>query len=231
MRLGGSRGDSRLMEQRHAFNGRPSAMARLAQRTQRRPVVALIAWVAVFAAAIVAASQIGSAFEDDNSMPGTESKELLDLLQERAPEVGGASVQVVFGDQEGVAAERERIEAVLAEMAALPGVVNMDDPFASHGAISEEGTVGYATAGFEGTAEEALALVDAAEAASGDGLTVAVGGDAIREAAEGGGGAAEGVGMLAALVILVFMFGSFLAASLPLITAVFAVGVTFCLSM
>lgn len=206
-------------------------MARLAQRTQRRPVVALIAWVAVFAAAIVAASQIGSAFEDDNSMPGTESQELLDLLQERAPEVGGASVQVVFGDQEGVAAERERIEAVLAEMAALPGVVNMDDPFASHGAISEEGTVGYATAGFEGTAEEALALVDAAEAASGDGLTVAVGGDAIREAAEGGGGAAEGVGMLAALVILVFMFGSFLAASLPLITAVFAVGVTFCLSM
>ena len=33
--------------------------------------------------------------------------------------------------------------------------------------------------------------------------------------------------MLAALVILLFMFGSFLAASLPLITAVFAVGTTF----
>ncbi len=206
-------------------------MARLAQWTQRRPVVALIAWVVVLAAAIAAASQIGSAFEDDNSMPGTESQELSDLLEERAPEAGGPTVQVVFGDEDGVAAERDRVEAVLAEIAGMPGVASVDDPFTSYGSVSEDGTVGYATAGFDGTPEEALALVEVAEESSGDGLTVAVGGDAIREAAEGGGGAAEGVGMLAALVILVLMFGSLLAASLPLITAVFAVGITFCLSM
>ena len=33
--------------------------------------------------------------------------------------------------------------------------------------------------------------------------------------------------MLAALIILLFLFGSLLAASLPLITALFAVGTTF----
>ena len=46
----------------------------------------------------------------------------------------------------------------------------------------------------------------------------------MQESEAGGGG--EGAGVLAALVILVFMFGSLLAASLPLITAVFAVGTT-----
>src|SRR5690606_17757243 len=60
-----------------------------------------------------------------------------------------------------------------------------------------------------------------------DGLQVELGGDPIRNAEEGeGGGAAEGLGMMAALVILVFMFGSLLAAGLPLITAIFAVGST-----
>ena len=52
-------------------------------------------------------------------------------------------------------------------------------------------------------------------------------GDAVREVQESeAGGGAEGAGMLAALVILVFMFGSLLAASMPLITAIFAVGST-----
>ena len=50
-----------------------------------------------------------------------------------------------------------------------------------------------------------------------------LGGDAVRGAEDGGGGPAEGVGILAALVILVLLFGSLLAASLPIIIAVFAV--------
>ncbi|MGG7614362.1 MMPL family transporter, partial [Streptomyces sp. ZG43] len=45
-----------------------------------------------------------------------------------------------------------------------------------------------------------------------------------RGAEEAGGGAAEGAGMLAALVILVLFFGSLVAAAVPLVTAVFAVG-------
>ncbi|GAB4006180.1 MMPL family transporter [Glycomyces albus] len=210
---------------------RPSALARLAQWTQRRPVIALLAWVVVLAGAIGAAGAAGSAFEDDYSMPGTESQELSDLLEERAPEADTASIQVVFGDEDGVASERDRIESLLDEIAGMPGVTGVDDPFAGRGTVSEDGTVGYATAGFDGTTEDVEPMLEAAEDASGDGLEVALGGDPVREVEEGEGGAAEGVGMLAALVILVLMFGSLLAASLPLITAVFAVGITFCLSM
>ncbi|THV41736.1 MMPL family transporter [Glycomyces buryatensis] len=210
---------------------RPSGLARLSAWTQRRPLVALLAWVLVFAGAIGVGSWTGSAFEDDNSMPGTESQELSDLLDERAPDANESTVQIVFGENDGVAGQEDRVQGVLDEFAAMPGVDGVNDPFETPGALAEDGTVGYATANFSGSTEEAAALIDVAEEASGDGLTVALGGDVIREATEGGGGAAEGVGMLAALVILVLMFGSFLAASLPLITAVFAVGVTFFLSM
>jgi len=209
---------------------KPSAMARLSDWTQRRPLIALLLWVLVFGAAIGASSAVGSAFEDDNSMPGTESQELSDLLDERAPEANESTVQVVFGADD-VAAEQDRVAAFLADLADEPGVTGVNDPFAEYGAISEDGTVGYATLGWDGTTAEAADLIPKAEKASGDGLRFAMGGDVIREAGEGGGGAAEGIGMLAALVILVFMFGSLLAASLPLITAVFAVGTAFCLSM
>jgi putative drug exporter of the RND superfamily len=218
------------MKQDLAPRPKRSAMARLSDWTQRRPLIALLLWVLVFGAAIGASGVLGSAFEDDFSMPGTESQELSDLLEERAPEANDVSVRVVFAADD-VATERERVDALLAEIADMPGVVSVNDPYAEYGAISEGGTVGYATARWDGTAEEAAALLPLAEEASGDGLDVALGGDPIREVEEGGGGAAEGVGVLAALVILVFMFGSFLAASLPLITAVFAVGTTFCLAM
>jgi RND superfamily putative drug exporter len=204
-------------------------MARLSGWTQRRPWIALLLWVAVFAAAIGASSAIGSAFEDDNNMPGTESQELFDLLDERAPESNDATVQIVFAADD-VAAQRDRVEDFLADLADEPGVASVNDPFAQPGAVSEDGTVGYATAVFDGTTAQAGELIPKAEEASGDDVMFALGGDAIREAGEGGG-AAEGIGMLAALVILVLMFGSLLAASVPLITAVFAVGTAFCLSM
>ncbi|WP_205323815.1 MMPL family transporter [Glycomyces sp. YM15] len=212
------------------LDAKPSALARLSGWTQRRPLIALLLWILVFAAAIGASSAVGSAFEDDNSMPGTESQELSDLLDERAPEANESTVQVVFG-AEDVAAEQDRVAAFLDDLADAPGVTGVNDPFAEYGAISEDGTVGYATLTWDGTTAEAADLIHEAEEASGDGVTFALGGDVIREATEGGGGAAEGIGMLAALVILVFMFGSLLAASLPLITAVFAVGTAFCLSM
>ncbi|WP_100444146.1 MMPL family transporter [Glycomyces xiaoerkulensis] len=208
-----------------------SPTARLARWTQRRPLVALAAWILAFAGAIGAAITAGSAFEDDQSMPGTESQELFDVLDEHAPEANAATVQIVFGEPDGVESERDRVEAVLDRVAESPGVTSVDDPFGGFGTVSEDGTVAYATVGFDGDAEDAAELLEVTESASGDGLTVAAGGDPVREAEEGEGGVAEAVGMATALVILVLMFGSLLAASLPLITAVFAVGVTFCLAM
>ncbi len=68
------------------------------------------------------------------------------------------------------------------------------------------------------------AIPTATQQHRGNGLTVELGGDAVRSGAGGGGGPAEGIGRLLALLILLLMFGSVLAATLPLITAVFAVG-------
>ncbi|RIQ20546.1 MMPL family transporter [Jiangella rhizosphaerae] len=188
-------------------------------------------WVAVLAGVTVLSQAVGDDYHDEHTLPGTESQQLSDTLEDAAPAQAGDSVQVVLHDEDGVEAQRERIEPMLGELSTLPHVVHVADPFQTPGTMSEDGTIAYATVTLDGTAADVPAdavrdIIDTAQAASGDGLAVELGGDAVRGAEESEGGAAEGAGMLAALVILVFMFGSFLAATLPLITAVFAVGST-----
>ena len=193
----------------------------------------LLAWVAVLVGVTAAASAVGSDYHNDFSLPGTDSQQAVDTLQARAPAQAGDIVQVVLQDPDGLRAPavRGRVESILTDVRRLPHVAGVSGPYGDASALSRDGTIGYATVALDGQAEDVPAadvrrMIDTAQAGAGEGLRVELGGDAVREAEEAGGGAAEGAGMLAALVILVFLFGSLLAASLPLVTAVLAVGTT-----
>ena len=74
------------------------------------------------------------------------------------------------------------------------------------------------------TAADEDAMHDAVATLEDAGLTVAVGGDAFAEQATAAG-AAEGIGILVALVVLVITFGSLVAAGLPLLTAIIGVSI------
>ncbi|HZB51914.1 MAG TPA: MMPL family transporter [Mycobacteriales bacterium] len=204
--------------------------ARLGGWAYRRRRLAVALWIAVLAAVTAGAQAAGSAWQNDFSLPGTESQRALDLLAERAPEAAGASAQVVFQAPAGLAGRRAEVGAVLARVRELPRVTGVRGPYDDPAAVSADGTIGYATVSLDAPAEQlpaedVRALVDTARAGAGPGLTVEVGGEPVRGAAEEeGGGAAEGAGLLAALVIMVLLFGSLLAAALPLLVAVFAVG-------
>ncbi|NEE02331.1 MMPL family transporter [Phytoactinopolyspora halotolerans] len=210
-----------------------SRLQRLAGWSQRHHWLALVVWVLVLVGVTAASQAVGSDYHDDHTLPGTESQELNDLMEENAPEQSGDSIQIVVHDEAGLAddATQDRIASMLDEVRTLPHVVGVTSPYESQQALSADGTIGYATVALDAGAtdvptEAVTDIIDTAQAAGGDGLQVELTGDAVRGAEESEGGAAEGAGMLAALVILVFMFGSFLAATLPVITAVFAVGST-----
>ncbi|RKN39691.1 MMPL family transporter [Micromonospora endolithica] len=192
---------------------------------------ALLSWLVVLVAVSVGAQAVGADYRDDVSLPGTESQRALDTLRERSPQAAGSTVQIVVADPDGLRTpENEgRVEGMLAQVRALPSVADVRSPFRDPGALNGDGTVGYATVTLDGEtadvpAQDVRELVDTARQIDGDGLRVEVGGDAVVAGEEGGGGPAEGLGLLAALVILVLLFGSVLAAGLPIVIAVFAVG-------
>ncbi|PZF81658.1 MMPL family transporter [Jiangella anatolica] len=206
-------------------------LERLAAWSQRHHWPAIGLWLVVLAGVTALSQAVGDDYHDDHGLPGTESQQLSDTLEGAAPAQAGDSVQVVLQDGDGVEVQRDRVDAMLGDLSMLPHVVYVTSPFDAPGAISADGTIAYASVTLDGAATDVPAdavrdIIDTAQAADGDGLRVELGGDAVRGAEESAGGAAEGAGMLAALVILVFMFGSFLAATLPLITALFAVGST-----
>ena len=198
-------------------------LARVAGWSQRHHWLALVLWLVTLAGITGVAQVVGSDYRDDHSLPGTESARVADALEAGAPRQAGDTVQIVFeGDPDS-----PRIAGMLADVAALPHVSEVQE----RPAVADGGTIGFATVTLDAPAtdvpaEDVRRIIDTAKAAEGDGLRVELGGDAVRGAEESAGGAAEGAGMLAALVILVFMFGSLLAAALPLVTALFAVGST-----
>ncbi|MEU9998729.1 MMPL family transporter [Streptomyces sp. NPDC050848] len=211
---------------------RGSVFERLAAFSYRHRWSAVLLWIVVVAAATGASTAVGSAYHNDFSLPGTDSQAARTVLERHgSAQATDATLQIVVKDERGVLEKtvHARVEGLLDTVEGLPGVTDVRSPYEERAAVSEDGTVAYATVTLDGTAEnsdrtEVLKIIDTVREAQGDGLTAAVGGEAARGAEEGGGGAAEGAGMLGALVILVFLFGSLVAASLPVVTAVFAVG-------
>ncbi|MER7174733.1 MMPL family transporter [Streptomyces mesophilus] len=210
---------------------RSSIFERLAAFSHRHRWRALTLWVVLVAGITGVSSAVGSAYHNDFSLPGTDSQAAQSVLEKHGAAQADASVQIVVEDAQDIrdTGVRDRVEDVLGKVEGLPSVTGVISPYEEKSAISRDGTVGYATVTLDGAAENVpkehvRAIIDAAKSLDGEGLQAAVGGDAARGAEEAGGGAAEGAGILGALVILVFLFGSLVAASLPVVTALFAVG-------
>jgi RND superfamily putative drug exporter len=210
---------------------------RLAGFSHRHRWTALILWVVILVGTVGTAGAIGDSYQDDHSLPGTEAQRAYELLEEHSPQDSGDTLDIVLYNPAGLtdAGTEQQVDGMLAEVGELPGIAQTRSPYGSGGAISEDGTIGFATAVLDGTSEEMSTdeveeVLEVAQSIAadddGDGLQVELGGAAARQLAEGEGGAAEGVGVLTALVILVFMFGTIIAAGLPIVIAIFAVGST-----
>jgi RND superfamily putative drug exporter len=200
-----------------------SRFARLGGWALRHRYAALLGWVLALVVLIAGSQAVGPDWRNDFTLPGTETERVQELLDAHAPDRAGDELQVVLASSGKL--DGTRVSRVLDAVRDAPSVATVDEL-----TRSADGTVGLATVTLDGRAtdvpvDDVRRIIDVAQGFAGDGLRVEVGGDPVREADEGdGGGAAEGAGILAALVILVLLFGSLLAASLPIVIAIFAVG-------
>ncbi|MFM9692971.1 MMPL family transporter [Streptomyces europaeiscabiei] len=201
----------------------------LAGWAQRHRWTALVLWVAVVAAITLGSTAAGTAYQNDFSLPGTDSQAATDLFRKHGSDQAGDSVEIVFKDTAGIKSAKAGIEPMLAEVKQMAGVADVRSPFADASAVSEDGTIAYASVTLDGKTEDVpredvARIIDTAQSIATAHLQVEVGGEAARNAEDKSSPTAELAGIVAALVILVLLFGSLLAASLPLVTALFAVG-------
>jgi putative drug exporter of the RND superfamily len=210
-------------------------MRRFATWTTGHRKTVIAGWIVALIGVGMIAGSVGSSFSEDFKLPASDSQEAFDLLEDKFPAQSGDTATIVFKASGGVetAAVKRKMEAVFAVAAKVPHVSEVASPYESGGAaaISDDGKIAYATVQFDTTTEkletkDTERVMDAAEAASGGGLQVEVGGQPVEEArAEEEGDSSFMIGLLAAVVILLITFGSVVAMGLPLLTALFALGV------
>jgi putative drug exporter of the RND superfamily len=210
-------------------------MRRFASWTTSHRKTVIIGWIVGLIAMGFIAKSVGSDFSEEFSLPSSDSKDALDLLENRFPAQAGDTVQIVYKAEGGVEAPaiKQKMEGVFRKAAALPHVSEVSSPYekGGAGAVSDDGKIAYATAQFNVTTDklndgEVKKIIDAAQAVGGDGLKVEVGGSPAEEVrGEEEESSSEGIGVLAAIVVLLISFGSVVAMGLPILTALFALGV------
>jgi RND superfamily putative drug exporter len=207
-----------------------SVIRHLGDTSARRPWRTIAAWAVLAAVVVALTGAFGGAFLDDFTAPNSESAQATRLLEKRFPAVAGGSAVAVFAAPRGeqLSSFRSGVESALSRVSDIEHVAKVSDPFAT-GRVSADGRVGYAEITLDVPSTElgrpgAAAMADALHPARADGLTAELGGEAATLNAKKSSGA-EGIGVLAALVILVIVFGTLVAALVPIVLALVAVAV------
>jgi uncharacterized membrane protein YdfJ with MMPL/SSD domain len=207
------------------------ALHRLGELTARRKWVVLGCWI-VLAVGLIAVSRIsGSNTSNNLRLPGTDSQAASDLLAARFPPQQNGSNPLVFHVRTGKVTDAEAkqaIEASYTRVKKLPHVAVAVSPFSQRGAaqISKDKTTAFIpvlldVGGDELTQEIAESVLDAGRPAVKAGMRVAVGGSVGSELSEPATESSEVVGLVAAMIILAFTFGTLVAMGLPIVSAVF----------
>jgi putative drug exporter of the RND superfamily len=202
-------------------------MRRVARWCVTHRLAVIAAWIVVLIATVFIQSNTGSNYSSDNSLSGTQSATARNLLKQASPGAAGDSEQIVFATHGGsvtAPATRAQVQSMLAKVAQLPDVASVTSPYSPAGSkqLSRDGTVAFATVDFTKdanaiSAAQAKTFVNTARAPDGASLQV----DALGQVAASTNSSSQSstmIGIAAALLILLVVFGSLLAALLPLVS-------------
>ncbi|MFC7241667.1 MMPL family transporter [Catellatospora aurea] len=206
---------------------------RIGRFSYRRRWLVLGLWVLLLGLAGAGAATLSGKMSNDFSIPGTEAQRAIDQLGERFPEAhaGGARARVVFAAPEGKTMTDPDMQAavgrVVGALNTAPQVARVIDPYTAK-TFSPDlryafAHVTYGVQGMELTESDRAALLDAAALGREAGLTVEVGGDALR--ANPKTGVVEVIGIAIAALVLIVTLGSLVSAGLPLLTAIAGIGI------
>jgi RND superfamily putative drug exporter len=195
----------------------------------------LILWAVVLIASLGIMKSVGTAYSNSFSFPNTESTDAINLLKAAAPKVSGDTEQIVYATSDGQKvtdpAVQARITSMIGKIEKLPHVAPVTSPYSAAGSRdinSPKDTVAFISVTLDQqfsnlTQSEGKRFVATASSAAGPHLQVAVTGQ-LAELSDKQSIGGTGPGVILAFIVLGLIFGSFFAAILPIISALFALG-------
>ena len=206
---------------------RPAILGSLGRACFRHRRLTLLTWIVGVACLITLWTRFGAPAQDN--FAGNDPGQTL-LNQHFHPRSGDSLTLAIHSNAPiGSPAVRARVTSALTPFARAAHVTSVTSPYQASGQISADGHVAFAVIQFGVPSTsisngEALALMHDATSMSGRGVNFYLGGDVVDLAETPYGGPTEGVGVLAAAIVLLIAFGSLLAMGLPVLTAVLGIG-------
>ena len=220
------------------------ALARWSRFCATHPWRVIFGWVGIIVVLIGLVATVGGGLRDEFEIPGSDTQKAVDLIEtEFASEQGGV-LNVVFAAPPGERLDTpERRRAVNAAIARLRsdefkptddkvGLTSVADPFEDR-TFSDDGRIAYAEAQFNEVIDtndraEVEAVQEAVrEDVASAGIEVEYNGDAEFPPVEQG--TSELLGLLAAIIVLLFVFRTFAAMMIPIALALVALATAFLL--
>ncbi len=218
-------------------------MKRLAEFCVDHRKTVFFSWVVVLVIAGIAAGGAGAKFSVNFQLPDSDSTQAINVLKDRFPAQSGDSAQIVYQAKTGTIADfQQQIEQSLAKICTpsqtaksgcdpgIPYVSGVVSPFEVKQQVAKGGKIAFASVSFSKFSNDIPTgdlneVITQANKAAGNGLVVAEGGQPIETATNNsGGGSSELISLIGAMVILLLVFGSFVAMGLPILTAVISLG-------
>lgn len=203
----------------------------------RRGWIVLALWTVLLIGAGVAASSVGENLSDNLTLPGTDSQAATDLLDSKFPDQANGMTPVVFVAPDGKSVDDSKYEDAIKKAYDAykdddAAVYKATSPYSSEGAdqISKDKSTAYIALSLKQSAsemsvEDAQKVLDVAKPAESADLQVSVGAYVGKKLSKPSSRTSEIVGLIAAVIILLLTFGALVAMSMPIVTAIFGLGV------
>jgi len=219
------------LRESHAMTG---PLYRLGHFCIRNKALVIAIWVVVFIALAGASVMLGQNTSDNLTLPGTDSQKATDLLNAKFPEQANGTVPIVFvaphGHKLTESTYKDAIEKVNDDYKNDKGAVaSSTSPFDSNGAsqLSKGETIGYISLTLKDSPSEldeqgAQDILDVANPGKVGGMQVSAGAYVGQKLSKPSTHLSEVVGLVAAVIILLFTFGTVVAMGMPILTAIIA---------
>jgi putative drug exporter of the RND superfamily len=204
----------------------------LAKYCVRHRLVTIGVWLLVTIVLVGVSHRLGENTNDNLSLPGTDSQHATDTLTHSFPDQANGTSPIVLHAHKGKLTESKYANAVneaATDLAKAPHVASVVNPLTPQGAsaLSKDKATGYlsvtlAVSPGELSVSEVQTIIDAANPAKAAGLEVETGGQLGQKVSKTSTESSELIGIIAAMVILTFTFGTVVSMLLPILNAVLA---------
>ena len=219
-------------------------LARWTRACATHPWRVVVGWIGIIVVLFFAVAAFGGSLRDEFEIPGSDTQKATDLIESEFASEQGGVLNLVFAAPQGERLDtperKAAIEDALAKLQTKQfaatedraGIESVGDPFADD-TVSDDGRIAYTEAQFDRIIydkdRDAIVAVEDSvrNTVATAGITAEFNGDA--EFPPLKQGIQEAIGILVAIIVLLILFRTFVAAFIPIVFALVAVATAFLL--